>query len=138
VRVIDPVSDARALAAEAQALHRCVFGGAAPELLVDSYVAAHRVVRPDTDLQGVRRAVERGLDLEALELYWRIRRPKHALVQKAQILVYLAEALPEYQLRIVGQARRTDWALWRLAGHGLRSLAKFLQGAYLIQRHKLG
>lgn len=136
MRVVDPESEARALAAEAQALHRSVFGGSAPPLLVESYVAAHRVVRPGADA-GVRRAIERELDLEALELYWRIRRPEHALVQKAQILVYLAEALPEYQTRIVGETRRTDWALWRLGGHGLRSLAKYVRGAYLILRHRL-
>jgi hypothetical protein len=147
VLVIDPETDARALAAEAQALHRAVFGGSAPDLLIDSYVAAHRIVRPAAQPDGeagvrrgeasVRRAIERGLDLEALELTWRIRRPQHPLVQKTQILVYLAEALPEYQARIVGGTQRTGGALWKLCGHVVRSLAKYLQGVYLILRHRL-
>ena len=132
--------DAAALSAEAHALHRAVFGESAPDALVRAYVAAHGALFSDARLDGeesVRRAVERGLDLEAVELVFRLRKKRHALVQKAQILVYLAEALPEYQARMVGGAR-VRGALVKLVGHGARTALKLAKGAYLVRRHRLG
>ena len=131
---------ATALSAEAHALHRAVFGGSAPDTLVRAYIAAHRALWPDSRPDGeesVRRAVERGLDLEAVELVLRLRKKRHALVQKAQILVYLAEALQEYQARLVGGAR-VRGAMVKLVGHGARTALKLAKGAYLVRRHRLG
>lgn len=135
-------AESATLVAEAHALHHILFGGSAPESLVAAYVDAHRVWWPDAPVAGegdVRRAVNLGLDLEALEMVFRLRGQNHPLVRKLGIFVALAEAFPRYQPRFVAHASR-HWtaALGILAAHALRSAMKSVKGLYLIRRHGLG
>src|SRR5262249_28493298 len=112
---------------EASALHRAAFGRDVAEEVAQRYTEAHRgaLLRVDSaDSKWMQRVLERGIDLEALEIALRIRQPDHVLCHKFKLLIYIAEAFPEYYGDFVNEERRRAGGFCSLALHGLRTLCK--------------
>lgn len=125
---------------EVAALHRAVFDAPPPPVVVERYLAAHEhhvAPGPAREEESVATAVDRGLDLEALELALRLRDGDHLLARKLRALLLVAETLPAYQPAFVSRDTRTRGALLRLALRGLRSGLKLLRGHWLIRRYGL-
>src|SRR5437667_10234024 len=101
--------DEHALGAEAAALHGALFGREVPDEIARHYAAAHPHVLTrvtDAEREWMARAVAARSDLEALEIAVRVFRPGHVLTRKMAVLVYLAEASPEYYHRFVNEEPR--------------------------------
>jgi len=124
------------LRAEANYLHRTLFGHAAPEDLQSRYAAALATAPlapvPRCDLA---RLIEHGVDFEALELALRRRTRVNALTQRFQVLCYLAEAQSEYYSRFVNESPHRLVGGFTLAFHALRSVYKLLKGHCLLRIH---
>ena len=121
---------------EACALHRAVFGFEAPKQVGQRYVEAHGFVlsRMDaTDSNWMQRVLDIRADLEALELVLRIRQPGHVLCHKFKLLIYIAEAFPEYYCYFVNEDRHRFRAFFRLTLNGFRSLYKYFKGWFLLR-----
>jgi hypothetical protein len=132
-----PVSRAQ----EAAKLYRTLFGGEPGAVLVDRFVLAAERLDGMTDpaeLALYRRCVSRVGDLEALEVACRYTRRLPVLCRKLQLMVYLAETLPEHYddfvnersspargwAALFGGLLRTSWKL----GYGLILLARVRHG----------
>src|SRR5439155_26599851 len=128
--------DPRDLRAEANHLHRALFGGDAPEEVREQYASALQAAPlaavPGRDLT---RLIDRGIDREALELALRRRTRANALTQRFQVLCYLAEARPEYYSRFVNESPRFLVGWLALALHTVRSVYKLIKGRCLIRIH---
>jgi hypothetical protein len=86
---------------------------------------------------NLERLIERGTDLEALELALRRSRRRNALTQRFQVLCYLAEVRPDNFGRFVNERRRWS-AGWLILGlHLLRSLYKLAKGRRLMRVHDI-
>ena len=133
--------DAEALAREARSLHQALFGGVAPEEVVQRYIRAHEIC-PAARTEAARRALDlilsRNLDAEAIEYALRLRQGDPALTQKFQILFYLVEIRSAYYSRFVNERPGAARASWEMLRGLLRSLVKFVKGNYLIRRYRLG
>jgi hypothetical protein len=128
------VTEEEGLEAEADALHRAVFGRAAPAEIARRYAEAHlyaltKVTEAERD--WMTRA--RGADLEALELSVRRSRPDHVLTRKLRTLVYLCEASPEYFGYFVNETPGRFRAIVTLAWHVCRTAVKALSG-WLVRK----
>lgn len=133
---INASCDREQLRREISALHRAVFGREVPEKIAQQYVEAHSVAQLSTsvlDRQWLRCVVEQEADLEALELVLRARKPNHVLCQKLKLLIYIAEAFPEYYGDFVNETPQRARALCILAMHGVRMLYKHLKGWCMFQ-----
>ena len=123
---------------EANHIHRALFGQDAPEEVHRQYASALEALPltewPRIDLE---RLIERGADLEALELALRRSRRRNALTQRFQVLCYLAEVRPDNFGRFVNERRRRP-AGWLILGlHLLRSLYKLAKGRRLMRVHDI-
>jgi hypothetical protein len=133
-----PSADMARYRAEARAIHRTLFGRDAPERLQQQYA---RAIAPsplaDWPRLDLERLLERGVDLEALELALRRSHRVNALTQRFHVVCYLAEAQPENFARFINERRHplTGWLI--LGWHGLRSLYKLHKGRRLMQIHGL-
>lgn len=126
--------DEAGLAAEAEFLHKRLFGRGPSERVRARYVDAHRhldVGGRSTRHVDVAAVVAQELDAEAVELYVRFLDPQNVLTQKLRILGYLLEIEPEfYDLHV----RETGTFLSSLPGltySVLRSSVKLAKGAAL-------
>ena len=81
----------------------------------------------------MQRIVEEGADIEALEFALRTRWPNNILCQKLKLLIYIAEAFPEYYLDFVNEEPRRFEGFFSLALHGLRTVYKGLKGRWLLR-----
>jgi hypothetical protein len=128
------------LAREANAVHRALFGSDAPEDLRRQYaqVLATASVAAWPERLDLLHVVDRGGDLEAIELALRRIEPRNALTQRFQVVCYLAEARPEQFGTFVNERRRmiAGWA--SLAAHVVRSALKLLKGRRQIRSHAIG
>ena len=134
----EPRSQADRLRVEANHIHRALFGHDAPEDVQRQYVSALAAPRladwPRIDLEQL---IERGADLEALELALRRSRRRNAVTQRFQVLCYLAEVRPDNFGRFVNERRRWP-AAWLILGlHLLRSLYKLAKGRRLMRAHDI-
>ena len=123
---------------EANHIHRTLFGHDAPDEVHRQYASALEAL-PLADWPRINldRLVERGTDLEALELALRRSRRRNALTQRFQVLCYLAEVRPDNFGRFVNERRRW-WAGWLILGlHLLRSLYKLAKGRRLMRVHDI-
>jgi hypothetical protein len=123
---------------EANHIHRALFGQDAPEDVHQQYASALETL-PLTDWPRIdlERLIERGADLEALELALRRSRRHNALTQRFQVLCYLAEVRPDNFGRFVNERRRWS-AGWIILGlHLLRSLYKLAKGRRLLRVHDI-
>lgn len=131
--------DLRGLCAEANHLHRALFGGEAPPEVQRQYARALRdaplAESPRCDRP---RLLERGADLEAIELALRRRTPANALTQRFHVLCYLVEARPESFERFVNEPPRFVTGTLALGLHALRSLYKLIKGRCLMRIHRVG
>lgn len=126
-------SGGRRLRTEARRLHRALFGHDAPEDVQGQYASALQTAPlaeyPRCDLG---RLIERGIDLEALELALRRRTPANALTQRFHALCYLVEVRPEYYARFVNEPSRFASGVLTLALQAARSVYKLLKGRCLL------
>lgn len=124
------------LRAEANQLHRALFGGDAPTDVQAQYegaIAGHALAGfPSADLSPL---IERGVDVEALEIALRRINPVNALTQRVHVLCYLVEARPEYFDRFMAERASFARGLVTLALHSLRSAHKLVKGRWLIRIH---
>ena len=128
--------DPAQLRREVSALHRAAFGRDVSEEVAQRYTEAHRVALLQVDMtesKWMQRALEEGADLEALEVVLRSRQPDHVLCHKFKLLIYTAEAFPEYYADFVNEERRRARGFCSLALHGLRTLCKYLKGRWLLR-----
>ena len=122
------------LQAEAQALHRALFGAAAPDEIARRYAGAHEhALTKISDAERAWMARALGWDLEALEIAVRLLRPGHVLTRKMRALCYVAEAFPEYYGRFVNGVPRRARALVSLGWHVARTAVKFIKGWLLLK-----
>src|SRR5437667_3489392 len=116
----------RELREEARHLHAALFQEEIPAELEEGYVRAHTLYcRPGPDDAAIRAIVERKLDVEALELVLRRKRP--ALTRKLRMLLYLAEARPSYYPRLVNESDRPVRGWLSLCRTVLRTGFKYVQ-----------
>jgi hypothetical protein len=128
--------DLAQLRREASALHRVAFNRDVPDEVTQRYAEAHHVAfsRVDvTDSEWMQRALEEGTDLEALEVALRSRQPDHVLCHKFKLLIYIAEAFPQYYVDFVNEEQRRFQGFYSLALHGLRAVYKYLKGRWLLR-----
>ena len=126
----------RELRAEARHLHAALFRESIPPELEEGYVRAHgHYCRQGPDDAAIRTIVARKLDVEAIELVLRRKRP--ALTRKLRLLVYLAEVRPSYYRRFVNEADRPVRAWLVLGGAVPRTAFKYLKGLVLLRRHRI-
>jgi len=127
-------TDAGLLRAEAEWLHRNLFGEAIDERIASRYVAAHEHLQL-TDGVDVGRVVERRLDAEAIEFYARRRTPDNPLTQKLRTLLYLVEIDARYYDRFVRHQGSFWSSLPWLICSPLRSAWKLVKGRWQARRH---
>jgi hypothetical protein len=130
---------ASALQAEAQWLHRALFGCPPRVVLLERYAEAMRHVLLQVDPQEsstVQKVVDLKLDVEAVELA--LRRPvPHLLTRKLQALAILAEATDGYHAYFTNDRDSRFAAFASLAAAAIRTPLAKLQGKYLVWRHEL-
>jgi hypothetical protein len=133
-----PRSQADQLRVEANHIHRVLFGHDAPEEVLRQYASALEAPPlADWPRINLERLIERGADLEALELALRRSRRRNALTQRFQVLCYLAEVRPDNFGRFVNERRRWP-AGWLILGlHLLRSIYKLAKGRRLMRVHDI-
>jgi hypothetical protein len=124
------------LRAQADSLHRALFGREAPDEVRLQYATVlRRAALADTprcDLAGL---IERGVDLEAMEAALRRRNPGNALTQRFRVLCYLTEARPEYFERFVNETPAPVIGTLTLVVLTVRSLYKLAKGHLLLWIH---
>lgn len=123
------------LVSEARTLHRFVFNSDVPQDVSEKYVMSHDYYlteATDKDLLWMKRALQRGLDLEALEIALRIIKKNHILVRKIKILVYISESFTAYYGAFVNERSQRRNAFAILSFHLIRSVYKFLKGTFLL------
>ena len=134
-----PPPDPGRLRAEANHLHRALFGHDAPAEVqrqyADALQGAPLAEFPRCDLT---RLMERGIDLEAIELALRRRARVNALTQRFHVLCYLVEVRPEYYPRFVNESSRFAVGWLTLGLHAARSVYKLVKGLCLLRIHGVG
>lgn len=123
------------LVREVRALHRFVFNSDVSQDVSEKYVLAHDYYltgATNKDLLWMKRALQLGLDLEALEIALRIIKKNHILVQKIKILVYISESFTAYYGAFVNEHPQRRNAFFILSFHLIRSVYKFLKGTFLL------
>ena len=128
------------LADEALYFHNSLFSQPLDPAVIERYVAANRLCIPQLDERKaaiIDRIVSAGLDLEAIEMVFRLRQPDNFLTKKIQILLYLIEVRSDYYQRFINSEANFPLALRSLAGTALAGVLKFLKGTYLIWKHHL-
>jgi hypothetical protein len=122
---------------EVSVLHWTVFQRAVPEQVIQLYIQAHCTVMSQLDIAQSRwleRIIEKEQDLEALEFGLRNREPDHVLCQKLKLLIYIAEAFPEYYSDFVNESPRRGSAFCSLVLHTIRTVGKQLKAWWLLRR----
>jgi len=126
------------LAAEAQYLHRSLFGQEADPVIIERYTDAHRKLFPgDASSTLLSRIVARSLDVEAVQFALRRRGAGRELTRKIEILCYLVEVRAPYQRYFVSNEPGRARAITGLSAAALRSAWKLVKGEYLVRRHGL-
>ena len=134
---LSPASEVRRereLREEARRFHAALFGEEIPPELEEGYVQAHTYYcREQPDQVDIATIVARKLDVEAIELVLRKKRP--ALTHKLRVLLYLAEARPSHYRRLVNESDRPVRACLALGGAVLRTAYKYIRGRLLLRRY---
>ncbi len=128
------------LAREAACIHEQFFGGPAPPEVIARYVEAHSIYLAEADERGRRvmqTVLERGLDLEAVELALRARRYDRSVTTKIQVLFYLVEVRSRYYGCFVNTAPGRVGAWWNLGKAVLKTAVKYLKGVWLVHKYGL-
>ena len=125
----------RELREEARHLHAALFQEEIPAELEEGYVRAHDYYCQEPDGIDITAIVARKLDVEALELVLRRKRP--ALTRKLRMLLYLAEARPSHSPRLVNESDRPVRGWISLCRAVLQTGFKYVQGRVLLRRHRV-
>ncbi len=129
-------SDPIQLRREASALHRAAFGRDVSGEVAERYAEAHRLALLQVDItepKWMQRVLEEGADLEALEVVLRSRQPDHVLCHKLKLLIYIAEAFPEYYADFINEEPRRAKGVCSLALQALRTVYKYFKGRWLLR-----
>ncbi len=127
------------LRAQANYLHRALFGREAPDEVRRQYASVlHCAALAATPRNDLARLMERHVDLEAMEVALRRRNPDNSLTQRFRVLCYLAEARPEYFDRFVNETPAFVVGALTLGFLTLRSLYKLVKGDLLLRIHDVG
>jgi len=125
--------------AEAEILHRILFGSGAPAEVKQRYAVALETLplaaAPQCDLAALSK---RNVDLEAMELALRRNNPFNFLTQRFRVLCYLVEAQPDYFHRFVNDRPRFFTGALILGLKTLRSACLAVKGRWLVKRYDLG
>jgi len=127
------------LQAEAEILHRILFGSGAPAEVKQRYALALETLPLAASLKcDLAALAERKVDLEAIELALRKNNPMNFLTQRFRVLCYLVEARPDYFHRFVNQRPRFIAGVLTLGLMTLRSACKAVKGRLLVKRYDVG
>jgi len=127
------------LRAQANYLHRALFGREAPDDVRRQYASVlHRAALAETPRCDLARLMEHEVDLEAMEVALRRRNSSNSLTQRFRVLCYLTEARPEYFDRFVNQTPALVVGTLTLGFLTLRSLYKLVKGDLLLWVHDVG
>ena len=133
----DAHTSAPDLRTEARALHQALFRSEPPAQIVDRYVAAHAAglgACTPAEADWLKRLLQSGADLSALELVLRRRNRKHVLVRKLHILTYITEGSAGYSREFLNQKPQRARAFIELFSALLRTSWKIVYGQYLLRR----
>jgi len=125
---------------EVRHFHDTFFAQTLDQSVIDRYVAAHRYCLPNVDaraLATIDTIVSSALDVEAIELVFRLRRRDNVLTKKIQILFYLVEVRAQYYGDFVGETQGQAQALRRILLASVSTVFKFLKGKYLVWKFDL-
>jgi len=127
------------LQAEADILHRALFGSGAPAEVKQRYALALETLPLAAALKCDLAALsERRIDIEAIELALRKNNPLNFLTQRFRVLCYLVEARPDYFHRFVNRRPRFFFSALTLGLMTLRSVYKAAKGRLLVKRYDVG
>jgi hypothetical protein len=127
------VLEGERLQAEADRLHRVLFGRSAPDSVRRQYARViGRSPLADVPRCDVAKLIERGVDLEAVEAALRRRSPLNSLTQRFHVLCYLVEVRPEYFTWFVSERSSFGRGVLALGVETLRSLYKTAKGRVLL------
>ncbi|MFC2161961.1 hypothetical protein ACFLRX_09955 [Acidobacteriota bacterium] len=90
----------------------------------------------EAHVEEYRAAVEGPFDIEALEMAGRFRKRLPLLVQAFNIMVYLAETVPDNQSEYVNFKTRTCLGFLSMAYGLCRSAGKLVKGLFLLRKIK--
>lgn len=122
---------------EADRIHSAIFGGIAPPILRERFVAPSQRLNAATVTRDVERyyqALEHARDLEALELACRRTGQLPIITLKFRLMVYLAETLPENQRHFVNPSDSFARGAFTVARALVRAPFKYLRGRALLRR----
>lgn len=125
---------------EVRHFHDTFFARTLDQSVIDRYVAAHQYCLPSVDaraLATIDTIVSSALDVEAIELVFRLRRRDNVLTKKIQILFYLVEVRAQYYGDFVGETQGQAQALRRILLASVSTVFKFLKGKYLVWKFDL-
>lgn len=125
---------------EVRHFHDTFFARTLDQSVIDRYVAAHQYCLPNVDaraLATIDTIVSSALDVEAIELVFRLRRRDNVLTKKIQILFYLVEVRAQYYGDFVGETQGRAQALRRILLASVSTVFKFLKGKYLVWKFDL-
>ena len=129
------MGDARQyLEREGGIIYRALLGKDPAAVLVERYAEANLRKFGEEKSMELRRLVERGVDIEALEFAWRLRDPLNLLTGKVHVMIYLAEARPENFPLFFNTRKRRLIACMVIPWHFLRSVYKGIKGIILLKR----
>jgi hypothetical protein len=129
-------SDNEGLLREAATLHQTIFGRPITKDLEDAFVLANQALMPTAHVDhevDVDLLIRKSLDIEAIEIALRRKRPHNSLSKKMQIMCYLAECRSVYFSDFVNEEKQPVKAFLLMAFHTFRSIYKLAKGTCLIR-----
>ena len=87
---------------------------------------------PEKDELWMKKVLQLGLDIEALEIALELMNKKHILVRKIKILIYLCESFHPYYDRFINERVQRRKAFILLTFHVFRSVYKLIKGLALL------
>jgi hypothetical protein len=135
-----PTDDAETLVEEVKYFHQRVFKSDPEPDTIQRYTAANHLcfsAMPNTRSTLIQKLVSKKIDVEAVEVAWRLRDPRNPLTLKLQILCYLAEVKSRQMPRFVNLKPGFSRGVAQLMLSTAWGLIKFVKGRFLIWRHGL-
>jgi len=127
------------LESEAEKIYGAIFRDRSPGIVKQRFMKASTLLNERSDTEEVDRyykAIHTVKDLEALEAACRYTRNLPLLSKKFNIMVYIAETIPENQRFFInpGTSRIRGW--WAFAAGGFRTVFKLGKGLLLLAKVK--
>ena len=123
---------------DAQKLYKALFQSEVPRTVKDRFVMASSRLSKDfspDEIQDYNRVLNTVSDLEALELAARYQNKIPYLVHQIQLMVRLAEAVPENRAEFVNAKDRRFRGILLMFWSGIRTVFKLLKGNCLLRKH---